>query len=167
MGSAFEALAKAACVACGVAINEPEELSVTVGEGTFGGFKDDVFDLAGLVEDQEEPVAFVMEPGEGLWFGLRPWDHVDPPSAFSGGILGKEGGGLQFKVLADDWAQEVEPFAKLGPGFGLELDLGIGGDDPTAIGEGDEGPQDQLRHCRRLGDAVTGGGSFEDGTVHR
>src|SRR5882724_7541416 len=46
---------------------------------------------------------------EGLGVGLRPWDHVDPPSAFSGGILGKEGGGLQFKVLADDWAQVVEP----------------------------------------------------------
>jgi len=71
-------------------------VSVTVGEGTFGGFKDDVFESRGLVEDQEEPVAL-------LWSPAKAWGLV-----FDHGIMSirqvrsregslKEGGGLNSK----------------------------------------------------------------------
>jgi hypothetical protein len=64
--AAGEALAEAAGGAGWVAEDDPEDLGVGIGQGSLGGFPDDVGDGGGLVHDEDDALALVVEAGESL-----------------------------------------------------------------------------------------------------
>ena len=94
-----------------------------------------------------------MESGEGFGVLLRPWDHVDAPSALARWVLGDQRRGVECEVITCEPA-EIEPLAEFGPGFGLELGFSVGCDDSAAVGIGHEGPEGQLGHRCGFGDAM-------------
>ncbi len=58
---------------------------------------------------------------------------------------------------------EVEPLAEGGPGFGLQLGFGVGGDDAEGVGESGEGPEDDDGHQGGFADAMARGHCDLDG----
>ncbi len=73
-----KALAEAAGVAGGVAADEPHDVGVRDGKCALGGGPDHVRDGGCLVEHQD-PLARVVQAGEGLHLLGRPGDRIHPP----------------------------------------------------------------------------------------
>ncbi len=74
-----EALAESAGIAGRVAERDPNDLRVLVGQRALGHFPHLVGDRRSLVEDQDDPLALVVQACEGFGVVLRPWDGIGSP----------------------------------------------------------------------------------------
>ena len=160
MAGVVETVAEPAKGPRGVAEREPEDFGISIGQGAFGDFPDGVGDFGGFVHNEENAFALVVKARERGGVLLGPRDLIDTPCAFARGIPAQQSRGGELVVFAAE--EEVEPLAKLSPGFGFKLCFGVGGDYPAGVRGGGESPENEPADQRGLADAVAGSsGDFD------
>jgi hypothetical protein len=139
----------------GLPKRQPDQLGIGIGQRAQRHFPDGIGNAAGLVENQHDALALVVQPGKGLGIVLAPGHEVTAPALLVAG----RGGGQRAAGLAKPVGRQrkVRPLGDFRPGLGVELAFGIGGHQHARIGAGVERPLDHHRHQRRLADPVARG----------
>lgn len=150
-----ETLPEPPLVPRGVAEDAPDNLGILVGEGALGSLPNNIRDGRGLVEYDEDALALVVEAREGFSIPLGPGDHVDAPGTLVLGIAREEGRSRHFKVFPAD--EEAIPFGQLDPGLGLQLVLGVRGDDALRVLVGGDRPKNDPGNAGGFPDTVARG----------
>ncbi len=147
-----KAFAKAADIARGVAKGHPDDDGLLVGQRAFGHFPDDIGDVRGLIHQEQDDVALVMQPGKGLCVVFGPCVEIQPPIVLVALVLGFDGQRGIFEPVGGDG--RFEPFGDFGAGLGGQLVAGIGRDHHLGIGIAGHGPIGEHAHLRRFADAM-------------
>jgi len=114
-----EAFTKTPGVPGRISEGEPDDLCRFVRQGTFRNLPDLIDDGAGLVEDQNDPAALVMQTGKCFRVLFAPWDCVCAPQPLALGVGGKDRSCGRLELVAVD--HQPEPFRNLRPCFRAQL----------------------------------------------
>ena len=138
-----------------VAKGEEDDLGLRIRQRTERDLPHFRRDARGLIEDQDDALALVVQPGERLCIGDGPGDEISAPPPLMPGRGGDERGRVRAEPVLCQ--REIVPFRDLGRRLGEQLAFGIGGDDDAGIDAGIEPPFHQHRDQRRFADAMPRG----------
>ena len=160
-----EALTEAASVLRRIAIDEPHDLSLLVGQCAFAHFPNLVMDRRRFVEEQHDAVALVVQTGEGFGVVLRPRNDVDAPSLLATFIGRIDRGGRDGEHEAVE--REPVPLRDLRPRLCAKLCVSRRRDDAACVFARRHRPTDHPCDERRLAWSVAGRDSLLNNLIDR
>lgn len=149
-----EALAESPGVARRVAEGEPDDFRLFVGQRAFDDFPHRIGDVGAFIGDDDDPLALVVQAGEGFGVVFRPSDRIAAPAILMARQDGENAGLGRLPPTPRD--RQIAPLEHFWPGLGADLRFGVRGQDDAGVFAGIEAPRGQHADKGRLADTMAG-----------
>ena len=126
-----KALTKPTCILRRVAKRKPNNLCILIGESTFRYLPNPVRDGRGFIENEHDPLAFVVEALESLGIVLAPGNEVRAPQPLMLLVSDRDAGRLDLPPVDVD--AQAKPFVDFRDRLGGKLGCRVGSGDDLAI----------------------------------